>query len=691
MLTNEIKSDIKQCYENLNQQLSQFVPRRAQNYLVSEIAKTLAGEYDPKQRILVAEAGTGIGKSLAYLMGGIPYAMANKKKLLIATATVALQEQLLHKDLPLFQRLYGKPFDFILAKGRQRYCCQHKLIASLNDDPNEQIVLWEHKPKKKELDLLERMLTAYQAGKWDGDRDSWPSMIPDTVWQQIVADKHSCHTGIAKHRDCPFAKARENLDKADVIIANHALLMADLDLGGGIILPEPEDTIYVLDEAHHLPLVARDFASASASLKGSSQWLEKMNQSLSKWTALADKRKADRFHSTLQEQIQYLVPSFSQIFKAIDSSEFNKDNVYRFEHGELPSWLEEEAKACHLASKKAAQALAKISDLLMERLRDNDVSPKQAEPALIEIGNYQQRLDNLDKVWGLMAQPNKTKGAPLARWIALSGDRQDDGVVNVSPLEVGYQLDQQLWSKAAGAILVSATLRALNQFGYFCRQVGLREDEQVQFLALASPFDYTNHATLLVPNLRLEPQADGFTELLIEELPAYLYDQSASLILFSSYWQMNKVADALRDKAKTEQWQWLVQGEESRSVLLAKHKAACEAGKISVLLGTGSFSEGLDLPGNLLTNLIITKIPFAVPTSPVEAAHSEYIERKGGNPFMQISVPEASKKLIQSVGRLIRKEQDEGRVVLLDRRVISRQYGTALLNALPPFKREIHS
>ncbi|MFG0904074.1 ATP-dependent DNA helicase DinG [Photobacterium damselae] len=689
MLHTQIKQDIKQCYTNLGQQLDNFIPRRAQNYLVAEIAKTLAGKYHKKNRMLVAEAGTGIGKSLSYLLGGIPFAMFNNKRLLISTATVALQEQLINKDLPLFNRIYPKEFSFILAKGRQRYCCNHKLEACCSSEYSQQITLLDEKPKKSDLELLRRLFKARSEGKWDGDRDSWPTNIPDRIWQQIMADKHSCHSGLPLHRNCPFAKAREDLDKADVIIANHALLMADLELGGGVILPDPEDTIYVIDEAHHLPQVARDFSSAAASLKGAAAWLENLNKHVSKFAELADYKKSNRFQNAIQESIQHLVPTLSQIANNIDPSQFNQDGVYRFEHGELPAWLSEESVALKETSKKAAQSLGKIHDLVSERLKEHEILPSLGEQALAEMGFYLQRLENLEKVWFLMAQPNKDKGAPLARWLEKSPERENDYIVEVSPLEVGYRLDQLLWSRAAGCILVSATLRALNQFTYFCRQAGISEADGVRFLALASPFDYQNNARLVIPAVKYEPQAPQFTDLLIEVLPEYLEGETASLVLFSSYWQMNKVAEALRPLAKKNRWELLVQGEESRNETLKKHKENCEKGKTSILFGTGSFSEGLDLPGKYLTNLIITKIPFAVPTSPVEEAHAEYIESRGGNPFLQISVPEASKKLIQSVGRLLRKEEDSGRVVLLDRRIISKRYGKALLDSLPPFKRVI--
>ncbi len=689
MLSPQIQKAIKQSYQNLQYQLDGFIPRRAQNYLVAEIAKTLAGQYHKKNRIIVAEAGTGIGKSLAYLMATIPFAQFSQKKIVISTATVALQEQLVHKDMPLYRRLVEVPFSFILAKGRQRYCCLEKLALACGENDSQQ-ALFETKPEQGDILLLKQLYEAYSNNKWDGDRDSWPSQIKDDIWHTIVSDKHACNNAMPAHRDCPFQKARANLDKADVIIANHSLVMADIDLGGGVILPEPENCIYIFDEAHHLPHVAREHSSAAASLKGAAAWLETLNKSLGKIVNLADIKRASRFQDQLQQSIQTLVPSLMQIAQQVQGANF-KDNIYRFEHGELPEWLQLESKALKEVSSKALQAMNKIADLISERIKDGEISSRLAEPALAEAGFFLQRLENLAKVWDLMAQPLSDKGAPLARWLQINPERDGDFIVSVSPLEIGWQLDSKLWSRCAGAVLVSATMRALNSFQYFAIQAGVscREEDGTQFLALASPFDYPNQAELLVPQLKYEPQHPDFTDYLIELLPDYITSKQANLVLFSSYWQMNQVAQALESTAKKQQWNLQIQGKASRSEILNKHKAYCQFGQTSVIFGTGSFSEGLDLPGNLLENLIITKIPFGVPTSPVEEAHAEYIAHRGGNPFMQISVPEASKKLIQSVGRLLRKEQDSGRVVLLDRRIISKRYGKALLDSLPPFARKI--
>ncbi|MBB1465450.1 ATP-dependent DNA helicase DinG [Vibrio sp. SG41-7] len=694
MLTTKIQKSIRTSYQNLQDQLDNFVPRRAQNYLVAEIAKTLCGQYHKSNRMIVAEAGTGIGKSLAYLMATIPVAVLNNRKIVISTATVALQEQLVNKDLPLYRRLTDREFSFILAKGRQRYCCSEKLAVACGLDGGQidggQMAMFESKPKKKDIDQLQTMYRSLTQGKWDGDRDSWPKPIDNMIWQMIVSDKHSCNNSMPTHRDCPFQKARLELDKADVIIANHSLVMADADLGGGVILPEPENSIYIFDEAHHLPHVARDHSSAAASLKGAASWLERLNQSITKLSGLADEKRVHRFRNELQDSVQQLIPTLTQMSKQFDANHF-EDGLYRFEHGDLPEWLENESKDLKQLTQKASQAVAKIADLIAERVKDGELSAKLAEPALAEIGFYIQRTENLAQVWRLMAEPKREKGAPLARWLELNKESEGDFVVNVSPLEVGWQLDQQIWSRCVGAVLVSATMRALNSFSFFCHQAGISQkvEDGVQFLALASPFDYQSQAELIVPAMKYEPQAPQFTEYLIEILPKVIEDKKANLVLFSSYWQMNKVAEALATDFVKKSWELQVQGDTSRSEILKKHKKLIDQGKTSVLFGTGSFSEGLDLPGELLENLVITKIPFGVPTSPVEQAHSEYIESRGGNPFMQITVPDASKKLIQSVGRLLRKERDSGKVTILDRRIVTKRYGKSLLDSLPPFKRTI--
>lgn len=194
-----------------------------------------------------------------------------------------------------------------------------------------------------------------------------------------------------------------------MIIANHSLVMADADLGGGVILPAPEETIYVFDEAHHLPTVAREHASAAATLKGAASWLEKLNQSLSKFTALGDEKRAERFAEEARTAIQYLIPTLNQLPKQFMAEQF-VEGIYRFEHGELPQWLADESQALSKSSQKAMQSVSKVADLIAEKVKEGELATRIAEPALGELGFYVQRLENLTQVWQLMAKPNKDKG-----------------------------------------------------------------------------------------------------------------------------------------------------------------------------------------------------------------------------------------------------------------------------------------
>ena len=285
-----------------------------------------------------------------------------------------------------------------------------------------------------------------------------------------------------------------------------------------------------------------------------------------------------------------------------------------------------------------------------------------------------------------MPKPTVKKAAPMARWIEQIDGKRQDFLMSASPIDVGFMLEDMLWSKCEGAVLCSATIMALNSFEHFRKQAGLSLNDGSQYQNVASPFDYQSNAKLVVPQMVYEPSADKFTDELIKKLPALFKQGKTTLVLFSSYWQMEKVAQHLREKDKIK---LQVQGEHSRQKLIEKHKKLADEDKDSILFGTQSFSEGLDLPGKYLTNLIITKLPFSVPTSPVEEAHAEHITAKGGNPFMSLSVPETSKKLIQATGRLLRNEKDTGVITLLDRRVVSKRYGKDLLNSLPPYQRVI--
>lgn len=689
MLSTRLKATIRQTYRQISDGLPGFVPRKEQNFLVAEIAKTLTGEYDKQRRILVAEAGTGIGKSLSYAQGAIPVARLTQKKLVISTATVALQEQLIHKDLPFYHRHSELPFRFMLVKGRQRYCCEHLLeqAASGAEMANFELdfgSLSKSKPSDSDKDRYQALWQAYTNGKWDGDRDNWPEPIPDTCWDRIAADRHTCNKALSHHQHCPFHRARNDMESADVLVVNHALLLSDLTMGGGIILPPPDECIYVLDEAHHLPTIARDHGAASASVKGSRRWLEKLVQSAGKLARTLNKESLLDPQLKLQDALATIQPDLKAVEQWLSANDrlFGTEPHYRFVEGVLPDPLPMLAENLKESSKKALRALDRMQGAIGEALKDGEIRRKEAEPLLAESGFHLQRLESFCALWEMLGRHVPTGKTPLARWMAKSDD--GDIWLHASPIEVGYLLEEWLWSKCLGAVLVSATLTALSSFSYFRHQVGLKEHDGTRYLRLRSPFDYQK-AELYLPKMEHEPNSPAFTNELISVLPRILAGKEASLVLFSSYRQMNEVAIGLRAKGLS----LLVQGEASRNALLTLHKQKCDGGQASILFGTGSFSEGLDLPGHYLTNLVITKLPFAVPNSPVEEATAEWVEQRGGNPFLQLTVPEASRKLIQACGRLIRKEADRGRVTILDRRLLTKRYGKGLLDALPPFTRRI--
>ena len=689
MLSTRLKASIRATYRQIADGLPGFVPRREQNFLVAEIAKTLTGEYDRSRRILVAEAGTGIGKSLSYAQGAIPVARLTQKKLIISTATVALQAQLIHKDLPFYHRHSELPFRFMLVKGRQRYCCEHLLeqAASGADMSNFEFdfeALSKHKPSAGDQRLYQALWQAYTDGKWDGDRDNWPDPIPDPGWLRIAADRHTCNKALSHHQHCPFHRARNDMEAADVLVVNHALLLSDLTMGGGIILPSPDECLYVLDEAHHLPTIARDHGAASANIKGSRRWLEKLAQSSGKLARALNKESLLDPQLKLQDALASLQPDLKALEQWLAAHEglLSPEGQHRFEGGILPDPLPMLAENLKEASKKALRALDRMQGAIGEALKDGEIRRKEAEPLLAETGFHLQRLESFTALWEMLGRHVPEGKTPLARWMVRGED--GDTWLHASPIEVGYLLEEWLWSRCIGAVLVSATLTALSSFSYFRHQVGLKEHDGTRYLRLRSPFDY-QRAELYLPRMANDPGAPGFTQELVEVLPRLVAGKEASLVLFSSYRQMNEVAQGVRAKGLS----LLVQGEASRHALLTLHKQKCDGGQASILFGTGSFSEGLDLPGHYLTNLVITKLPFAVPNSPVEEATAEWVEQRGGNPFLQLTVPEASRKLIQACGRLIRKETDLGRVTILDRRLLTKRYGKGLLDALPPFTRRI--
>ncbi|NRQ42676.1 ATP-dependent DNA helicase DinG [Rheinheimera sp. YQF-2] len=677
MLTDQLKAQIRSVHQRIKTALPNYQSRPGQNHLVAEMAKIVAGTYHRTERIGLIEAGTGTGKSLAYMLAVIPYALAQKKKVVIATATVALQEQLVNKDLPFFQQHSKLLFEFSLVKGRQRYACiervrQQQKHPELFATAADAAFDWQ------------TLLDSWQQRKWLGDRDTLATPLPETLWQRIVADPLHCGKADRRHMHCPFHLARAEVSSADVLVVNHALLLADLS-GGNSILPPPDETLYIIDEAHHLPDSAREFFAAQAQLTHNSIWLEKAAKTIQQLITLLPAtvmKELLRFDDSCNELNSLLKP-VERCVTEFKPRWFNDKTEFRFADAALPKLLQQQAEQLAQVSQKALSQVEKIQQQLQENITGQQIPLKQSMALLQELSYLRQKIEQQQALWQLYAA-EQSKNVYQARWVELQNQSQYV-VGHACPLGVAGKLEQLLFNDAFAVILCSATLTALNSFQYIKYDLGLSQFDSVQTLQVVSPFAYAEKGEIVIPKMQSEPTEQAYTDELVSLLPQYLPENQASLVLFASYWQMQQVAEALRKKG----FSLLVQGEASRQALLQLHGDNCKHKRTSILFGTQSFSEGLDLPGKLLTNLVITKLPFAVPTSPLEEALAEAITKKGGNAFLQLTIPATSKKLVQACGRLLRQEQDEGRIVILDRRLVTKSYGTAMLNALPPFRRQI--
>jgi ATP-dependent DNA helicase DinG len=677
--------------------------------MIAEIAKSLAGASGKPDQpaIAVLEAGTGTGKTVAYALAAIPVAKSLGMKIVISTATIALQEQIVNKDLPDLKAHSPLQFDFSLAKGRGRYLCLSKLDTLLQShavlDPN--MALYED---EKATQLDDRALDLYNAlaqdlinGRWDGDRDNWGESIEEELWRPITTDHRQClNRRCSNFSGCSFFIARQGLEKADCIVANHDLVMADLTLGGGAILSKPEETIYIFDEGHHLPDKAISHFSHRARIKGTEAWLTQLNRTLKKIVKeLGHPDSLTRKLVRLPELLSALEQGLSEVsiylqdniaFEATSTRD-DQPADYRFNQGVVPLPLSQMADQLRLSFNRLFLLLEEFSDELKEAMGEGraGISREGAESWFPLLGQLLARAEASHYLWRDYATASESvAGVPTARWLSqYNGNEFADIELSCSPILAAKTLNDNLWSRCAGAVVTSATLTALGCFDRLRMRTGLPEN--CCYRQVPSPFDYHSCGQLIIPRMSADPSdADAHTAAVIETLDRIIDPEEGSLVLFSSRKQMKQVLDGCREELRSIT---LAQGGYSKQELLKEHRSRIDQGQGSILFGLASFAEGVDLPGSYLTHVIIAKIPFAVPGHPVEEALSEWIQTQGGNPFMDISVPDASIRLVQGAGRLLRSETDRGRISLLDNRVLTRRYGKALLNALPPFQRVVES
>ena len=696
MLTDALKDNIRDAYARIKDGLPGFRGRPAQLRMIAEVARALS----QSGGAAAIEAPTGTGKSMAYLIAGVEVARAQKKKLLIATATVALQEQLVERDIPLYLKLNGREAKVALAKGRGRYVCPRNLQMagnSLGDNGqmglgfDADLALWSKPPAARDKLVIHKLTDAFDRNQWNGDMDAAPETPGDMLRAMITTSAGGC-TGrrCAQFMICPFFAARRAVADADIIVANQDLVLSDLtmpgedDNWGGVILPKPDDTLYVFDEAHHMPGKTIDRGASDVSLGFAVRQISRLGRQVHAAYSLTDKEVIGKLTLDAGDaKLQELSDSLEGLEKEIrlswlpDPSE--TEPMYRGSLGQLPENWVHHATMLYVATAEIQRWLTAVRRTVTEM---SEGGPTQ-EALSRELGMALERIDRQVRTWRAWSSDDPEQAPPLARWVTLSPDQQF--VCHASAVSAGDLLRNILWDNASATIMTSATLSAGGNFRGFADAVGLPDDAVT--ISLPSPFDLSTQARLEIPAISALPDArEQHVQAVTEWLTEHLDWDAGNLVLFTSRAKLERVLQCLPiDKVRKVR----AQGSLGKTQLIAEHVAAIEAGKGSTLFGLASFGEGLDLPGKLCETVVITQLPFAVPTDPVGATYAEWLESRGRNPFLEVAVPEATRLLTQYCGRLIRSETDRGRIVLLDRRVVTRQYGSQMLKALPPFQRVI--
>ncbi|MHC5062498.1 MAG: ATP-dependent DNA helicase [Planctomycetota bacterium] len=602
-------------------------------------------------RHLLAEAGTGIGKSFAYLVPAVLEACRDRDAgpVIVSTRTIALQAQLEHKDLPFLQAVMPLEWSAVTAVGRNHYLCLRRMHLA----NGERGLLFPDLEKEAQL----ARLVDWSMQTLDGTRLSLDPPVDDQVWDEVKAEHGNClHKACPHYEPCHYQRSRRRMAQAEILVVNHALYMADLALrmAGASYLPEHQ--LVIFDEAHHLERVATESLGLRISL-GSVLW-----------------------------QLRRLLPKRGKGLLASHGSQSSLElvEVLRGTAHDFFTVLENRVQSSGsatlaLGEEVIEQNLSHLLELLSEELLGIAMGMSKVDLRM-EMQARARGIDGLRVAMDALCAPrprSDTESVEMVRWIE-AGRRSPE--LRSAPLEVSQALGQALFAERS-AVLVSATLGTPSDPDYSAvrRKLGIGE---AQCLRLGSPFDYARQVRLEVPEAVPDPVQDakGYLRSCCDLVrDAVLENGGRALILCTSWNFVHELSGVLRPELMAADIELLVQGETTLRNLLEQKRSDPS----SVLIGTESLWEGIDLPGEVLTLLVITRLPFAQPDHPLTRARLARIRARGGSPFAEHSLPEAVLRFRQGFGRLVRRKEDQGRVLILDPRLRTRSYGREFIRSLP--------
>lgn len=695
----------------LSLQLKDYEPRKQQR----DMARDIIEAYNDRLITLI-EAGTGTGKSLAYLIPAIFWALRFKEKTVISTNTINLQEQLLNKDIPLLLKALNVDLSAVIVKGMGNYVCLRKLYDARNElclmPPKEQ----------QELETIEQ----WSRNTKEGSRSTLPIVPSMAIWEKVGAETDTCtRSECGYFQDCFFFRARRRAANAQILIANHHLLCSDLaqrseenPLEETAVLP-PFSRL-VVDEAHNIEDIATDFFAEQANQLGIMRSLarlgsDKHGESYGKLyllkMALQDvyKHAIPTQVSSIIERLTLELPNvrkdililcagafealanFSQVLRP---NSYEDNSLAGFKTRLLPPflthplWQKEVVPRMKLLVDAMDQYTLAVHSLEKELLGVEHQKMQDATKILrFEIMAFSNRLSSANTVLKsfLLAEFPPSR----VRWIELQNYR---GQLNVSLIDADLDISEAMlkyfFKRFPTIVMCSATLTTNRQFDFYRKRLGLIpekiNEKKIKESIYDSPFDYDKQSLLVVPADLPEPSHPDFiasaAECIVHLLQA---SQGNAFVLFTSYSMLNTCYGLIAERLRKQRYHLLKQGDNNRQALLQQFKKMDR----SVLFGTDSFWEGVDVAGEALRCVIIVKLPFKVPTEPIIQARSEAIAMRGGDPFNEYSLPHAVVKFKQGFGRLIRNKRDRGCIVCLDRRILSKGYGKLFLDSLPPCQR----